>query len=115
MISMTTFLLLLQAMNLIEFFELYAELGVTHFHLYNYNKDPTIDCIIQSYVAKGLVSYHSWDLEIIEEGGIWVHGIHAALNDCLYRSMYRYSNVAVVDLDEFIIPKQADSLVKLIE
>lgn len=46
---------------------------------------------------------------------IRTEGLFAALNDCLYRTMYRYKYLALVDLDEFIIPRHTDTLNELIE
>ena len=30
----------------------------------------------------------------------------AALNDCVYRTMYRYKYALLVDVDEYIVPRQ---------
>lgn len=45
---------------------------------------------------------------------IRTEGLFAALNDCLYRTMYRYKYLALVDLDEFIVPRQVDTLNELL-
>ena len=33
-------------------------------------------------------------------------GMRTALNDCLYRNMYRYERILVADLDEVIVPSE---------
>lgn len=45
---------------------------------------------------------------------IRTEGLFAALNDCLYRTMYRYKYLALVDLDEFIVPRHNDTLIELL-
>ena len=42
-------------------------------------------------------------------------GLFAALNDCLYRSMYHFAYAALIDLDEFIIPHKTNTLPMLLE
>lgn len=56
----------------------------------------------------------SWNLRMRSQKEIRTEGLFASLNDCLYRSMYRYSHVALVDLDEFILPHHNDTLTELI-
>lgn len=56
-----------------------------------------------------------WDLRMRSQKEIRTEGLFAALNDCLYRNMYRYSHVALIDLDEFIVPRHNDTLVDLIK
>uniref|UniRef100_A0A1A9W2J7 Glycosyltransferase family 92 protein n=1 Tax=Glossina brevipalpis TaxID=37001 RepID=A0A1A9W2J7_9MUSC len=55
-----------------------------------------------------------WDLRMRSQTEIRTEGLFAALNDCLYRSMYRYKYLALVDLDEFIVPRYNDTLIELI-
>lgn len=46
---------------------------------------------------------------------IRTEGLFAALNDCLYRNMYRYKYLALIDLDEFIIPRQNGTINELLK
>jgi len=39
----------------------------------------------------------------------------AALNDCLYRNMYKSKYVAFLDIDEIIVPRQNYTLIQLIK
>ncbi|XP_035795180.1 uncharacterized protein LOC118468469 isoform X1 [Anopheles albimanus] len=55
-----------------------------------------------------------WNLRMRSQKEIRTEGLFASLNDCLYRNMYRYSHVALIDLDEFIIPHHNDTLIDLI-
>ncbi|XP_061394785.1 uncharacterized protein LOC133330341 [Musca vetustissima] len=66
----------------------------------NYHK-PTIEIL-------------PWNLRMRSQKEIRTEGLFAALNDCLYRTMYRYKYLALVDLDEFIVPRQVDTLNELL-
>lgn len=55
-----------------------------------------------------------WQLNMKSQKEIRTEGLFAALNDCLYRGMYKYSHVAMVDLDEFIVPRHNDSILDLL-
>lgn len=56
-----------------------------------------------------------WNLKMKSQKEIRTEGLFASLNDCLYRSMYRYSHVALIDLDEFIIPRHNDTISEMLE
>lgn len=100
---------------MVEFIELYRLLGATHVTLYNDTVGTEADCALKYYENKGLVTILPWHrLDMISQREIRTEGLFAALNDCLYRSMYKYEYVALVDLDEFIIPRHNDTIVDLI-
>ncbi|EAA14595.4 AGAP010096-PA, partial [Anopheles gambiae str. PEST] len=74
-----------------------------------YNEDNTAQL-----KPKITVNILPWNLRMRSQKEIRTEGLFASLNDCLYRSMYRYSHVALIDLDEFIIPHHNDTLIDLI-
>ncbi|GLV44982.1 uncharacterized protein CBL_14446 [Carabus blaptoides fortunei] len=104
-----------RALQLLEFIELNMILGVQHFTFYNHTIGKEVDCILRDYIAKGIVTMLPWKLNMASQKEIRTEGLFAALNDCLYRSMYRYSHVALVDLDEYIIPRHNDTLPQLLK
>ncbi|XP_069697412.1 uncharacterized protein [Periplaneta americana] len=104
-----------QALQMLEFLELNSILGVHHFTLYNDTLGPQVGCILQDYMARDIVTLLPWQLNMVSQKEIRTEGLFAALNDCLYRSMYRYSYAALVDLDEYIIPRHNDTLPQLIK
>nr|CAD7420423.1 unnamed protein product [Timema poppensis] len=104
-----------EALQMLEFLELYGILGVHHFTLYNHTLGPEVGCILQDYVSRGVVTLLPWKLNMASQKEIRTEGLFAALNDCLYRSMYRYSHAALVDLDEYIVPRHNDTLPELIK
>ncbi|XP_015435813.1 PREDICTED: LOW QUALITY PROTEIN: uncharacterized protein LOC107191321 [Dufourea novaeangliae] len=104
-----------RVLQLVEFIELYGLLGATHVTLYNDTVGTEAGCALKYYEAKGLVTVLPWHhLDMVSQREIRTEGLFAALNDCLYRSMYKYEYVALVDLDEFIIPRHNDTTIDLI-
>lgn len=100
--------------NLIEFIELNRILGVSHFVLYNHTVGPNVDCLLQQYIDEGVVTVLPWHLNMISQKEIRTEGLFAALNDCLYRTMYRYKYVLMIDFDEYIIPHTKNSLTDML-
>ncbi|XP_067620663.1 uncharacterized protein [Eurosta solidaginis] len=64
--------------------------------------------------AKPTINILPWNLRMRSQKEIRTEGLFAALNDCLYRTMHRYRYLAMVDLDEFIVPRHNDTLNELI-
>ncbi|CAL1277505.1 unnamed protein product [Larinioides sclopetarius] len=100
--------------NLIEFIELNRIMGVSHFVLYNHTVGTEVGCILQKYMSEGIVTVLPWQLDIVSQKEIRTEGLFAALNDCLYRTMYRFQYVLMIDLDEYIIPHKNLSLAILL-
>lgn len=102
-------------LQLVEFIELHRILGANHVILYNDTVGPEAGCTLKYYENRGLVSFLPWHrLDMISQREIRTEGLFAALNDCLYRSMYKYEYIALLDLDEFIIPRHNDTIIQLI-
>ena len=71
--------------------------------------------MLRSYEEKGIVSMLSWQLDMISQKEIRTEGLFAALNDCLYRGLGSYTYLALIDLDEFIIPRSKLTLIELLQ
>lgn len=100
---------------MIEFLELNTLLGINHFFLYNDTASNQVNCILRDYVANGRVTVFPWKLDMVSQKEIRTEGLFAALNDCLYRTMYHYSHIALIDLDEFIVPRHNETLQEFIQ
>ncbi|KAL1494409.1 hypothetical protein ABEB36_010012 [Hypothenemus hampei] len=101
-------------LQIMEFIELNRLMGVDHFTFYNHTIGPQVSCILDHYRSEGIITLLPWKLPMLSQKEIRTEGLFAALNDCLYRSMYRYSHALLVDLDEYIIPNYNTSLPQLI-
>jgi hypothetical protein len=99
---------------MLEFLELHSILGVRHFTMYNHTIGPAVSCILNDYVKQGRLTLLPWQLPMMSQREIRTEGLFAALNDCLYRNMYHYGYVALIDLDEYIVPRRNDSLPALL-
>uniref|UniRef100_A0A1B6MGL9 Glycosyltransferase family 92 protein n=1 Tax=Graphocephala atropunctata TaxID=36148 RepID=A0A1B6MGL9_9HEMI len=104
-----------QTLKLIEFIELNTLLGVSHFVFYNHTCSAEVSCVLGDYAARQRLTVLPWRLDIASQTEIRTEGLFAALNDCLYRTMYRYSHIALIDLDEFIVPRHNDTLQEFIQ
>lgn len=98
-----------------EFIELNYLLGIGHFTFYKSTIGPNVGCVLDRYKKDNLVSVLPWQLDMVSEQEIRTEGIFAALNDCLYRNMYKSKYVAFLDPDEIIVPRQNDTLIQLIK
>ena len=100
--------------QIIEFIELNRIIGVQHFTLYNHTIGPQVACVLENYIKQGIVTILPWKLNIKSQKEIRTEGLFAALNDCLYRTMYRYKYILMIDLDEYIVPISNSTLPDLL-
>nr|CAH7759572.1 unnamed protein product [Callosobruchus chinensis] len=101
--------------QMLEFLELNRLLGVEHFTFYNHTIGPQVSCILRDYETNGMVRLLPWRLNMVSQKEIRTEGLFAALNDCMYRSMYKFTHVALIDLDEYIVPRYNYTLPQLVE
>ncbi|XP_067141214.1 uncharacterized protein [Centruroides vittatus] len=104
-----------RAVWLVEFIEFYSLMGVQHFYFYNHTVGRDVDAVLRSYINQGKVTVLPWNLDIKSQKEIRTEGIFASLNDCLFRTMYRFKYVAMVDFDEFIVPKKHNDYSSLLK
>lgn len=76
---------------------------------------PPVKRYKSTQYAKPTINILPWNLRMRSQKEIRTEGLFAALNDCLYRTMHRYRYLAMVDLDEFIVPRHNDTLNELIK
>ena len=89
--------------------------GADHFVFYNYSTGSHVTTHLRRYAAEGVVSavvpwrvpvaVDVWPPDPKEEPEIHYFGQLAALNDCLYRMMFRARFVVLVDFDEVMVPR----------
>jgi len=101
--------------QLAEFIELSQILGVSHVTFYDSGVSDKTREVLGYYREKGLLSFYPWDLPHYISRNIQDRGQSAALNDCLYRNMGRFTYIAFNHLDEFIVPFKEKSTFTIFE
>ncbi|VDK78399.1 unnamed protein product [Anisakis simplex] len=82
--------------------------GTSHFYIYYQSVSRAVLHVLQAYEKQGIVTLIQWRTlpksdEIDPNRSIYRIGHSLSHNDCLHRSNARF--VALVDIDELIIPK----------
>lgn len=97
----------IQKETLVEFIELTRLLGAEHFIFYDYHiLSSDFHRVLEYYSKKDIVTVIPWKLPpVVTEPLIWYHGQLIAHNDCLYRSMSLLNILGIMDMDEFVIPR----------
>ncbi|ESO82683.1 hypothetical protein LOTGIDRAFT_155701 [Lottia gigantea] len=110
-----------RAYELVEMIELNRILGVDKFIFYNYSTGVNVDEVLKHYTSKGIVKVIQWHLPVRvnqwpqnHKEEVHYFGQLASLNDCLYRNLYSSEHLVYTDLDEFIVPRNADNYKELI-
>ncbi|KAK2848327.1 hypothetical protein Q7C36_010009 [Tachysurus vachellii] len=112
-------LLLVQAM------EMFKILGVQKVAIYKTNCSNVIQKVLDYYISQDFVELIPWSVSSYINvsrgwrkwkslGELHYFGQIAALNDCLYRYMYKSHYVALQDLDEFILPLNLNNWTELL-
>ena len=106
----------------IEWFEFHNLLGVSHINVYNgtLHIGSGMSLLWDYYKTQGLLTVHSFNPPLeqftsSEAKSAAKLSTRASLNDCLYRHMYLYRYVIVVDFDEIIIPHEYPDYHSLVE
>lgn len=97
--------------KLVEWIEFNRLLGVTEFNFYASRIDNRTESVLGHYRMLGLVRLRYVAPPVLRFC-LWCLKLAtiAVLNDCMYRNMYRYKHMAVIDIDEIIVPKRHDTL-----
>ncbi|XP_066959543.1 uncharacterized protein [Macrobrachium rosenbergii] len=107
------------SVRITEWLELLFLLGVSKVFMYDIEVHPNVAKVLNYYEKQGLIEVTKLTLpgELPNIAGLthWflksrvVHKRQNELipyNDCLYRNMYKYKYLALLDTDEVILPKQ---------
>ena len=89
--------------RLVEHVEVHKIFGADFYSIYNITASPVLNPYIKYYKGRGQMEVHQWHIPPIptHDGGQL-----ALINDCLYRYMYRTKYIAMMDMDEFIVPTE---------
>ncbi len=85
-----------------EWIEYYLMLGVDHFYLYNHESTDASVSIVKPYVDKGLVTLKNYVGPFT--------GIFSVIDETINLTRRETKWLAIIDSDEFIVPKKCNSL-----
>ena len=96
---------------LVEWVELNKILGVSEINVYNSRVNSEARAVFDYYSERGVMKVRK-AAPSVDSWCKWCQKLTviAALNDCMYRNMYRYNHLMVIDFDEAIIPTKSYSL-----
>lgn len=106
----------LNPVALVDWVEFNLLLGVGEINIYDSKIDDKSRQLFQYYQSKGIVNIHQSAPPIQNNWCKWCQklAVIPALNDCMYRNMFRYKHLVVIDFDELIIPIKHSNLSTLI-
>ncbi|XP_015928667.1 uncharacterized protein [Parasteatoda tepidariorum] len=99
---------------LLEFIEFHRQLGVEHFFFYNHTVGPNVDAVLRYYITQGSVTILPWTLPVKSQKEIRTEAIFSSLNDCVFRTMYFFRYVIMLDFDEYIIPREHETYMDML-
>ncbi|XP_013103202.2 uncharacterized protein LOC106084205 [Stomoxys calcitrans] len=103
--------------RLVEYVETLRSLGAEKIMMYNLQVHPNTTKVLKYYEETGFLEYRPFSLslevsnlneyrhmEMAKNGFAYILHEVVPYNDCLYRNMYLYKYVAVIDVDEILMP-----------
>ncbi len=96
-----------EAPYLKEWIEYHRLLGVKKFYLYNDNSTDNYQEILRPYIRNKVVKLVDWPRP---QGRLWHDHQVAAYNHCIRKCKKNTFWLAVIDIDEFIVPVKEESL-----
>jgi len=96
-----------EASYLKEWIEYHSNAGVDHFWLYNNNSTDDWKTVLQPYMDKGLIEVKDWPTP---PGQSYVAEQISAFKDALTLARGKAKRIALIDIDEFIVPMKGISI-----
>lgn len=100
-----------EAPYLKEWIEFHRLVGVNHFWLYNNNSQDSYLQVLDPYIREGVVELIDWPSVQTDDRNIYQM---EAFNDCIAKSRYRTKWLAIIGIDEFIVPVTEKSISALL-
>ncbi len=105
-----------EARFLSEWIDYHRLVGVEEFWLYNNDSEDNYGEVLEPYIKKGWVHLIQWPSFHENDHSYYSFTVQtSAYNHCLNRIRRRIKWVALIDIDEFIVPMTGDSLPELLE
>lgn len=103
-----------EAHYLKEWIEYYRLLGVEHFYLYNNLSSDNYQEQLTPYIKNGIVELTEWTQHAYNWQE-WDHTQVAAYRHALGKAKHHTRWLAIIDIDEFIVPVSTDNLITLLK
>ncbi len=94
-----------------EWIEFHRLIGVQHFYLYNDNSSDNFKEILDPYIKAGIVELYDYPRN---EKNFFLHQV-SAFDDALHKATGLVKWLAIIDLDEFIVPVKNDNLIDFLK
>ena len=98
-----------EASYLKEWIEYHLLVGVDHFYLYNNLSSDDYKQVLEPYIKKGLVELTNWSFAY-ERISRWSPIQCSAYSEILQKASGKAKWLAIIDIDEFIVPLKEDNL-----
>jgi len=95
-----------------EWIEYHKLVGVDHFYLYNNNSTDDYLEVLAPYIESGLVDLIDWPSDPTRS---WAGVQHTGVNHAIYHSQDETRWLAIMDVDEFLVPLQHYTLVEFLK
>lgn len=98
-----------------EWIEFHKLLGVSEFHFYESQLNSKSRGALRVYENKGLVKVRP-SAPPVRNWCKWCQklAVIPALQDCMYRNMYRFNYLLVMDVDEYLVPREHISIPEML-
>ena len=106
---------MIEPYKIVEWMELQRLLGVDRIVVYNNSLAHQSLKVLEHYAKTDYLDLRQSHNFLSDRGEQTFH-LHMSpvINDCMYRYMYRYKHIMVIDFDEVIVPHLGDSLVEVL-
>ena len=101
---------------LVDWVELNIILGAEIITVYLQNVPESYYTAMLPYINKGIVEVLDWNLKPPIIPGYTKHwGQSGTITECIYRNLYRVKYLALIDVDEFIVPQEKTTVVEVLK
>jgi Glycosyltransferase family 92 len=103
-----------EARFLKEWVDYHRLIGFDHFYLYNNNSQDKFREVLEPYIKEGFIDLFDWNYcsNNIQE---WNNIQCLAYQHCIDHQRYNTHWLALIDLDEYIVPVQVDNIHELLK
>lgn len=99
----------------IEWIEINKILGMDSAYFYNFSMSANTTKVFRSYATDAADSIHVVDWKFPGSLQTSYFSQRSAINDCLYRAGHKHRYVAVLDIDELMVPRKHDNWIEMMK